>query len=600
MLSTSWGSKVRVLYRPLGFFSVTLADATSCVPSCRGGKSRPIQASHRSAPKALRVAGLESVGSMAYPKKLDQELRGRIEMELARGKLSQREIAKLLAVSRWQVDQVAKIVALPRRRKIRRLRKRNVAYVEVGGRRHYLGPWPKRGDQATHERYQAALEQLEREHAERCQTARDAVQEVADALAAATSPRTESTENPAPIAAAVPLTVAAYLERFLDWAEGRYRDADGEPSAHLSNLAKSIDRLRGVTQGMLLADLGPKQLAEVRRVMIGEKLARSYINATTRHLKQIVAWGRSFDDETGEERDLIPELLAFRISKFPLLQAGKSLAKELPDVEPVPDQIVAATLPFLSDVVAGMVLVQRLTGMRSANLCELRRAEIDMSGPVWLYTPRRHKTAYLGKKLRIAIGAEGQAILREMFRQVACRRRPTEIVRFPRDVEPSPTPAPAPTAPATLRFPAGGDELRPVTAYVFDPRESHAWHFERRRKQGNRKKRKVSSPKRSPGDRYDPHAYARAVRRAIGKANQARLAELRQRLGRAPTDDESIEVLLPTWHVHQLRHAFATEVERRFGVEAAAVALGHSSPRTTRIYAKPNPELAARVAAELG
>ena len=57
---------------------------------------------------------------------------------------------------------------------------------------------------------------------------------------------------------------------------------------------------------------------------------------------------------------------------------------------------------------------------------------------------------------------------------------------------------------------------------------------------------------------------------------------------------------LPHWHPHQLRHTHATEVRRRFGLEAAQVALGHSSADVTQVYAERNLTLAVQVAAQIG
>lgn len=43
---------------------------------------------------------------------------------------------------------------------------------------------------------------------------------------------------------------------------------------------------------------------------------------------------------------------------------------------------------------------------------------------------------------------------------------------------------------------------------------------------------------------------------------------------------------VPVWTPNQLRHAFATEVRARLGLEAAQVALGHSEANVTQVYAE--------------
>ena len=84
------------------------------------------------------------------------------------------------------------------------------------------------------------------------------------------------------------------------------------------------------------------------------------------------------------------------------------------------------------------------------------------------------------------------------------------------------------------------------------------------------------APKRSAGEKYDRNSYARAVRRAAVAAN------------------------LKPWSPHRLRHTFATEVRRRFGIEAVQVALGHANATISEVYAERDFALAARVAAEVG
>jgi integrase len=43
---------------------------------------------------------------------------------------------------------------------------------------------------------------------------------------------------------------------------------------------------------------------------------------------------------------------------------------------------------------------------------------------------------------------------------------------------------------------------------------------------------------------------------------------------------------VPKWHPHQLRHTAATEIRKRFGIEATRIILGHEDVRTAQIYAE--------------
>lgn len=101
---------------------------------------------------------------------------------------------------------------------------------------------------------------------------------------------------------------------------------------------------------------------------------------------------------------------------------------------------------------------------------------------------------------------------------------------------------------------------RPKDAPCFSPREAS------RRAAGER----------APGPRYTRHSYCQAVRRACARAGVA------------------------AWTPYQCRHEFLSEVDAAMGLDAAQHAAGHSSPQTTRRYAKVSLATAAAVARRLG
>lgn len=146
-----------------------------------------------------------------------------------------------------------------------------------------------------------------------------------------------------------------------------------------------------------------------------------------------------------------------------------------------------------------------------------------MSNPVWLFKPTSHKTAYRNKERVIAIGPRAQTVLKEFF-----------------------TPA--------------------IDDYLFSPRRAQEERYadiraKRKTKvQPTQKSRRKKHPKKKPRERYASHIYAAIVRRGCAKAGIA------------------------SWHPNQLRHSHGTEVRKRYRLEAAQVALGHSSANVTQIY----------------
>jgi len=136
--------------------------------------------------------------------------------------------------------------------------------------------------------------------------------------------------------------------------------------------------------------------------------------------------------------------------------------------------------------------------------------------------------------------------------------------------------------------PQARDLLAPLLALVLDePLFSlrRAEEHRRSERQARRKspptrsqrgRRPKSDPERAPGDLYDGGSYRKAIRRACKKLGIA------------------------IWFPHQLRHTAASEIRRRFGLEASQAVLGHGELGTMRIYAEVDRTAARRIMAEIG
>jgi integrase len=243
----------------------------------------------------------------------------------------------------------------------------------------------------------------------------------------------------------------------------------------------------------------------------------------------------------GVSEELVPPSVIQALDTVAGLRAGKSKAKELPPVEPVDDALVDATLNYLPPIVADMVRLQRLSGARPGEICTLRPSDIEQGEGVWLYRPGRHKTQHRGKSRIIAIGPRGQEILKPYL-----SRSPEQ--------------------------------------FCFSPMESEekrrAERHEKRQtplKYGNSPGKNLrAKPKRQPGTRYNVNSYRQAVHRACTAAK------------------------LKPWNPHQLRHTAATEIRKKFGLEAAQVTLGHATADVTQIYAERDLARAVEIMKQVG
>jgi integrase len=383
------------------------------------------------------------------------------------------------------------------------------------------------------------------------------------------------------------VSVSEALLAFMQWAATHYRTPAGEPTTEIGELKWSIRPVRELYGETPAAEFGPRALAAVRQHMIGLGWCRSLINRRIDRVKRVFKWA------TAEE--LVPVTVYQTLRTLAGLRKGRTEARESEPVKPVDPAHVNATLPHLTPHLQCMVELQRLTGMRPGEVCQLRFCEVDRTRDVWVYRPTQHKTAHHGKTRVIHFGPRAQVILTAFLLragtppggfahvrlndpaqcnarlvmadayQEAGRERDADLLRD--------------TGRAVVTV--GGCVVDPALT-VFSPfraREERFRAYRQTRKskvQPSQLKRRKEKPQRVPAAEYTPHTYAHAVRVAAEKAS------------------------IPHWHPNQLRHLFATEVRKVHGLEAAQVLLGHSRADVTQIYAERDEQLAANVAAKVG
>ncbi len=83
-------------------------------------------------------------------------------------------------------------------------------------------------------------------------------------------------------------------------------------------------------------------------------------------------------------------------------------------MRPVDRAAVELVLPHVARQVAAMIELQWLTGMRPQEVVQMRMAEIDRGGRVWLYRPREHKVEHHGMDRVIPIGPIGHLRVRRV------------------------------------------------------------------------------------------------------------------------------------------------------------------------------------------
>lgn len=339
------------------------------------------------------------------------------------------------------------------------------------------------------------------------------------------------------------LSVAELTLMYLDYCRVYYRDPEGKQTSTYGNALQAARSLRPFDD-TAAAKFGPKKLGMIRDAEAAAGRPRVGCNRIVRSIRRVFQWA--------ETQELVPRNTYHSLKAVEPLRKGRTIAPELPPVKPVTDEVIDATIPHLPEIVADMVRVQRLTGTRPGEVCGLRPMDIDRSGPDWIWRPSRHKNSWREADRVIVIGPRARKILERYL-------------------------------------------LRDAAAYCFSPAEAERKRSRLRRlarkspmTPSQRARKPKANGRRRPRDFYDTVSYRHAIVRAVAALN----AERQEKNPAAETIED--------WSPNQLRHAAATEIRKRFGLEAAQVILGHTHADITQVYAERNQALAVEVIRQIG
>lgn len=342
-------------------------------------------------------------------------------------------------------------------------------------------------------------------------------------------------------------TVNDLILAFMEHAKAYYVK-NGQPTGEIPNLKEALRPAATLYGTSAVTQFTPSALKAVRQSIVDSGVCRNVVNNRVNRIRRMFKWG--------VESELVPSSVLFALQAVSPLKRGRTEARETKPVEPVADELVEPVLKVVSRQIAAMIQLQRITGMRPNEVTAMRQGDIDMSDKTWIYVPASHKTEHHGRSRRIYLGPRAQEVLKPFLDSV-----PEAYLFSPE------------AAVEELRAEQRANRRTPMTP-------SHA---ARRRK---------SKPQRKPGSRYDTSSYAYAIARGCERAfpPPETLTEEQREAWR----------LSHRWSPNQLRHTAATELRKEFGIEAARVVLGHTSPAVTMIYAAADEKAAAKIMSQVG
>ena len=321
------------------------------------------------------------------------------------------------------------------------------------------------------------------------------------------------------------ITICELTAAFLDHAKANTDSVNY--SFNRTIVLDFLDKLYG--DGSLVDDFTPRCLKLVRDEMVrSHRFCRNIVNRCTKSIIAIFAWG--------VENELVQETTWRALKTVKPLKEGHPDTFDYEEREPVSDDVIRQTLPFMPPTLRAMVQLQRILGMRPSEIFKMRVGDIDTTkeNGLWYYVPGSYKTSRFVGKIVFPLGEPEQALI----------------------------------APYLEGKTAENAVFSPRTAMQERNAEKRA---NRKTKitpsQAARNRERATKPTRY-AEFYNRSSYRQAIKHAIEKGN------------RQLPDGEKI----PHWYPYQLRHTAATATELTHGDKGAQALLGHKTVNMTKRY----------------
>lgn len=314
------------------------------------------------------------------------------------------------------------------------------------------------------------------------------------------------------------------------------------------NSKRALDVVAGKYGGLAPDDFDPVCLEECREAMVELGWSRAFVNRQVGKVRRAFKWAVTKGHCTTETYG------ALRLLEG--LKRGWTKAPECAAVQSVEWPAVKRLLPFVPKIIADMLELHWLTGMRSGELVSLSTAEIERHGMTWRYVPAHHKKAWRGEKRTIYFGPKARTILKAYMHRDGFLFCPADAI--------------------AARYESRRSRLKPL------PNGTH------------RKPPRI----RKTRPHYTTASYNKAVR--YGFIQLGRSLGL---TGRPAKGQHVKHWLAPKrvkyFHPYQLRHSRATLTREAYGIEGSQAQL-QDTFSAALVYAEKSDALSRRIAQETG
>ena len=168
------------------------------------------------------------------------------------------------------------------------------------------------------------------------------------------------------------MAVGQLVLLFMEHAQGYYVK-NGKPTSEVHCFRAAIRPLARLFRHRQCREFGPQKLRAVRDAIVASGCCRSTVNRSVRRIIKVFRWAG--DEIRGTVVLASPETVE-------PLRAGRTKAREMPPVLPVPVDVLEQTLPHLPAAARVAVPSQLATGMRPAEVVTLRVGDLSRTGAI--------------------------------------------------------------------------------------------------------------------------------------------------------------------------------------------------------------------------
>jgi integrase len=212
-----------------------------------------------------------------------------------------------------------------------------------------------------------------------------------------------------PVASPRRLFIAEFVDAWLDHCRVKYVKFDRQTSEyHIQRSALSF--LVSLYGSEFVHDFTLMKLETVRNAMIKEQFVRKTINGYVSRIIMSFRWGVG--------RKFVPPSVLHECENIEHLKSGRVNVPESKKVTSAPIKLVRLVQDHFrksesTAMLADMIELQLLTGMRPGDVCGMKFEDIDQSDDVWVYRVRDdvNKTAHMDKGRTVMLGPKAQAVL---------------------------------------------------------------------------------------------------------------------------------------------------------------------------------------------